>query len=77
MAKGFLIDQDGVIYVENQVIPGADKFIKQLQKQEIPFTFMTNNSQRSPLMQFGNWLRWVFMWKRKTCIHLQWQLPTL
>ncbi len=49
MAKGFLIDQDGVIYVENQMIPGADKFIKQLQKQDIPFTFMTNNSQRTPL----------------------------
>ncbi|MCE7994012.1 MAG: HAD-IIA family hydrolase [Roseivirga sp.] len=49
MAKGFLIDQDGVIYVENKMIPGADEFIKKLQKEDIPFTFMTNNSQRSPL----------------------------
>ncbi|OEK07501.1 HAD-IIA family hydrolase [Roseivirga misakiensis] len=49
MAKGFLIDQDGVIYVEDQIIPGADIFIKNLQKENIPFTFMTNNSQRSPL----------------------------
>ncbi|HEY9116310.1 MAG TPA: HAD-IIA family hydrolase [Roseivirga sp.] len=49
MPKGFLIDQDGVIYVENKMIPGADKFIKTLQKENIPFTFMTNNSQRSPL----------------------------
>lgn len=49
MPKGFLIDQDGVIYVENKMIPGADKFIKKLQKEDIPFTFMTNNSQRSPL----------------------------
>ena len=49
MANGFLIDQDGVIYVENQMIPGADKFIKQLQKKDIHFTFMTNNSQRTPL----------------------------
>jgi NagD protein len=49
MPKGFLIDQDGVIYVENKMIPGADKFIQTLQKEGIPFTFMTNNSQRSPL----------------------------
>ena len=49
MAHGFLIDQDGVIYVENQLIPGADKFIQTLQKENIPFTFMTNNSQRTPL----------------------------
>jgi len=49
MAKGFLIDQDGVVYVENRMIPGADKFIETLQKEDIPFTFMTNNSQRTPL----------------------------
>lgn len=49
MPKGFLIDQDGVIYVENKLIPGADKFVQMLQKEGIPFTFMTNNSQRSPL----------------------------
>ncbi|WP_339605980.1 HAD-IIA family hydrolase [uncultured Roseivirga sp.] len=49
MPKGFLIDQDGVIYVENRLIPGADKFVELLQKENIPFTFMTNNSQRSPL----------------------------
>lgn len=49
MPKGFLIDQDGVIYVENKMIPGADKFVKKLQQEGIPFTFMTNNSQRSPI----------------------------
>ncbi len=49
MPKGFLIDQDGVIYVENKMIPGADVFIKTLQDNDIPFTFMTNNSQRTPL----------------------------
>lgn len=48
MAHGFLIDQDGVIYVENKMIPGADIFIKTLQDNDIPFTFMTNNSQRTP-----------------------------
>jgi len=49
MPKGFLIDQDGVMYVEDKMIPGADQFIKTLQKEGIPFTFMTNNSQRSPI----------------------------
>lgn len=49
MAQGFLIDMDGVIYIENQLIPGADAFINTLVKEDIPFTFMTNNSQRTPL----------------------------
>lgn len=49
MKKGFLIDMDGVIYGNNTLIPGADKFISQLQEKDIPFLFMTNNSQRTPL----------------------------
>jgi NagD protein len=49
MKKGFLIDMDGVIYGNDLLIPGADKFIEQLQKRKIPFLFMTNNSQRTPL----------------------------
>ena len=40
---------DGVIYGNDVLIPGADKFIEQLQKRKIPFLFMTNNSQRTPL----------------------------
>ncbi len=49
MKKGFLIDMDGVIYNGNELIKGADVFIKTLQDREIPFLFMTNNSQRSPI----------------------------
>lgn len=48
MAKGFLIDMDGVIYSGNDLIPGADAFIAELQKREVPFLFLTNNSQRTP-----------------------------
>lgn len=48
MKKGFLIDMDGVIYGGDVLIPGADRFIEQLVVQAIPFTFMTNNSQRTP-----------------------------
>lgn len=49
MAKGLLIDMDGVIYGGDTLIPGADRFIDRLLKQDIPFMFMTNNSQRTRL----------------------------
>jgi NagD protein len=49
MRHGFLIDMDGVIYRGRQVIPGADKFIKHLREAQIPFLFLTNNSQRTRL----------------------------
>lgn len=47
MRRGFLIDMDGVIYRGSQLIPGADDFIKALQRAGIPFLFLTNNSQRT------------------------------
>lgn len=40
---------DGVIYGGDRLIPGADVFIAKLLKNDIPFMFMTNNSQRTPL----------------------------
>jgi NagD protein len=43
----FLIDMDGVVYRESELIPGADEFIEMLIQLEIPFMFLTNNSQRS------------------------------
>jgi NagD protein len=44
---GFLIDMDGVIYRGSELIPGADRLIAQLQDRDIPFLFLTNNSQRT------------------------------
>ena len=44
---GYLIDMDGVIYRGNKLIPGSDYFIQSLLEKEIPFLFLTNNSQRS------------------------------
>ena len=44
---GFLLDMDGVVYRGNQMIPGADRFIETLKKNEVPFLFLTNNSQRA------------------------------
>lgn len=47
MPKGYLIDMDGVIYRERETIPGAIDFINTLRSQDIPFMFLTNNSQRT------------------------------
>ena len=47
MKNGFLIDMDGVIYKGSEPIPGAVEFINRLKKLEIPFIFLTNNSQRT------------------------------
>src|SRR5437660_81066 len=44
---GFLIDMDGVIYRERQLIPGAERFIHSLLDRSVPFVFLTNNSQRT------------------------------
>src|SRR6187549_2247931 len=49
MAQGLLIDMDGVVYGGDILIPGADAFIERLLKKDIPFMFMTNNSQRTRL----------------------------
>jgi NagD protein len=48
MAQGFLIDMDGVIYSGAQLIPGAENFIAELLRRDVPFLFLTNNSQRTP-----------------------------
>src|SRR6476659_1033294 len=47
MKFGYLIDMDGVIYRDSQLIPGAARFIAELQEASIPFMFLTNNSQRT------------------------------
>lgn len=44
---GFLIDMDGVIYRGSQLIPGADRFVRDLLSLNLPFLFLTNNSQRT------------------------------
>ncbi|MBL8819197.1 MAG: HAD family hydrolase [Planctomyces sp.] len=38
---------DGVIYRGTELIPGAREIVIRLLDEEIPFTFLTNNSQRS------------------------------
>ncbi len=47
MKRGFLLDMDGVIYRSSELIPGAREFIETLRHCDIPFMFLTNNSQRT------------------------------
>ena len=47
MKRGFLIDIDGVIYKNDQMIDGADAFIDRLLSLNMPFRFLTNNSQHA------------------------------
>jgi len=48
MKTGYLIDMDGVIYRENQLIPGAADFVQALAASGTPFLFLTNNSAPTP-----------------------------
>ncbi len=48
MKTGYLIDMDGVIYRENQLIPGAIEFVQALSTTGTPFLFLTNNSAPTP-----------------------------
>src|SRR5262245_4976397 len=48
MKTGYLIDMDGVIYRENQLIPGAAEFVQVLIATGTPFLFLTNNSAPTP-----------------------------
>lgn len=48
MKTGYLIDMDGVIYRENQLVPGAAEFIEALIAAGSAFLFLTNNSAPTP-----------------------------
>ena len=48
MKTGYLIDMDGVIYRENNLIPGAVEFVQALTAVGAPFLFLTNNSAPTP-----------------------------
>ncbi|AEB73216.1 TIGR01457 family HAD-type hydrolase [Lentilactobacillus buchneri] len=46
--KGYFIDLDGTVYAGKKRIPAAKRFIERLQKANIPFLFVTNNSTQLP-----------------------------
>ena len=47
MKRGYLIDMDGVIYRGGELIAGAHVFVQRLLDNDVPFLFLTNNSQRT------------------------------
>ena len=44
MIKAFLFDLDGVFYVDDQLIPGANDTLEWLDQKKIPYRFITNNT---------------------------------
>lgn len=48
MPANYVIDMDGVIYLGNELIPGAKQFIDRLMKGNHRFLFLTNSSNLTP-----------------------------
>lgn len=48
--RGFIIDLDGVVYLLHQTIEGSPEVINRLQREGVPFVFLTNNSVATPEM---------------------------
>ncbi|UXY14166.1 HAD-IIA family hydrolase [Chitiniphilus purpureus] len=47
--KAIISDMDGVIYRGKQLIPGANEFVQRLLAEQVPFLFLTNNAEQTPL----------------------------
>lgn len=45
--KCFLLDMDGTIYLGNQLIDGADTFLKTIKEEGKKYIFLTNNSSKN------------------------------
>lgn len=50
MIKGVLIDLSGTIHVGGRVLPGAVAAVQRLQREGIPFRFVTNTSRKTRQM---------------------------
>lgn len=46
--QGYLIDLDGTLFRGTELIEGALEFMEWLNKQDIPYLYLTNNSTRTP-----------------------------
>lgn len=46
--KHYMLDMDGTIYLENQLIDGALEFLKHLSSCGKDYVFLTNNSSKNP-----------------------------
>ncbi len=45
--RGFLIDLDGVMYIEDHAIPGANDTVNGLRDKGLPIRFLTNTTMKS------------------------------
>jgi NagD protein len=46
--QSWLMDMDGVLVREEHAIPGADRWLAQLRRRQLPFLVLTNNSIYTP-----------------------------
>ncbi len=54
MIKGLLIDLSGTINIGNRIIPGALEAVRRLQRERVPFRFVTNTSRKTRRMLHGD-----------------------
>jgi len=46
-AQGFILDMDGTFFLGERLLPGALEFLALLNRLNLPFSFLTNNTSRS------------------------------
>ena len=46
--KGYLIDLDGLLFIRGKTESQQEAFVHELQKRDIPYLFVTNNTTRTP-----------------------------
>ncbi len=49
MATSVICDMDGVLYRGRRLIEGAEEFVDRLVDENLPFLFLTNNSEQTPV----------------------------
>ena len=50
--RGFIIDLDGVIYLDGKLLPFSKNFVSKLAKEDKRYVFLTNDSNSSILIFF-------------------------
>lgn len=60
MIKGILVDLSGTIHIGDRAMPGAVAALQRLQREGIPFRFVTNTSRKTRQMLHGDLVRLGF-----------------
>lgn len=48
LAKAYVFDMDGTIYLGDHLLPGAQRLIEELRRRDIPVRFLSNNPTKDP-----------------------------